>query len=341
MNKKEIKEKKERREMGGSRFLRFPLFPLFLSFLLSACAPTTPNKVTVMLDWVPNVNHTGLFVAQQNGYFAEQGLEVTIVQPGEVFAEQAVAGGAADFGVSFQEQVTLARANDGVPLVAIAAVIQHNTSGFATRAGEGAQSPADWAGLRYGSFGSPFETPTLQSLMACAGGDFTQVQIVETGFTDPLALLSERQIDLAWIFFGTQGITAQQQGIALEVVMMDQYFDCIPDYYTPVLITSEPMIAERPDVVRKFVAAVSRGYDFAIENPDEAATLLHTFAPESDLATLKAGQQWLSPRYRAEAARWGEQQLNVWENYAAWMQSQGIIEQPLDAGKAFTNEFLP
>lgn len=341
MKQKETKEMKERRETSGSRFLRFPVFPLFLCVLLAACAPTAPNKVTLMLDWVPNVNHTGIFVAQQNGYFAEQGLEVTIIQPGEVYAEQAVAGGAADFGVSFQEQVTLARANEGAPLVSIAALIQHNTSGFAARTGEGVQSPTDWAGLRYGSFGSPFESPTLKSLMDCAGGDFVQLQIVEVGFTDPLALLSEKQIDLAWIFYGTQGVAAQRQGLKLDVAMMDEHFDCIPDYYTPILITSEKTIAERPAIVRAFLAAVSRGYGFAIDKPDEAATILHAFAPESDLDTLKAGQQWLSPRYRAEAARWGEQQPGVWQNYAAWMQTHGIITTPLDAGKAFTNEFLP
>ncbi|HMK08635.1 MAG TPA: ABC transporter substrate-binding protein, partial [Anaerolineales bacterium] len=132
---------------------------VFTALLLGACAtpaaPTSLTPVTLMLDWVPNTNHTGLFVAQHEGYFTDEGLEVKIVQPGEVYAEQAVAGGAADFGVSFQEQVTLARA-DNVPLVSIAAILQHNTSAFAARAGLGGDTPAGWAGLRYGSFGSPF-----------------------------------------------------------------------------------------------------------------------------------------------------------------------------------------
>ncbi len=113
-----------------------------------------------MLDWVPNTNHTGLFVAQDSGYFTDAGLRVEIIQPGEVYAEQAVASGAADFGVSFQEQVTLARA-DGIPIVSIAAILQHNTSAFASRADLEVVGPADWEGLRYGSFGSPFEAPTL------------------------------------------------------------------------------------------------------------------------------------------------------------------------------------
>lgn len=319
---------------------------LILSLSVTACGGAAPTptqeltKVTLMLDWVPNVNHTGLFVAQKKGWFAEAGLNVEIVQPGEVYAEQAVASGAADFGVSFQEQVTIARA-DGVPLVSIAAIIQHNTSGFASRAEQGVQSPADWEGLRYASFSSPFEAPTLRALMACAGGDFGKLQMVDTGFTDPLALLSEKQVDLTWIFFGTEGVAAQQKGIDLKVVMMDQYFDCIPDYYTPILIASEKTIAERPKAVRAFLAAASRGYRFAIENPDEAASVLLEFAPESGEALLKASQAWLSPHYQADAPRWGEQKLSVWENYSGWMLEQNIIQKPIEADKAFTNDFLP
>jgi ABC-type nitrate/sulfonate/bicarbonate transport system substrate-binding protein len=318
---------------------------LFLSGVavaMAACVPATPptTKVTLMLDWVPNTNHTGLFVAREKSYFAAEGLDVEIIQPGEVFAEQAVASGVADFGVSFQEQVTLARA-DNVPLVSIAAVIQHNTSGFASRAVLNVQSAAQYAGLKYGSFGSPFEVPTLKALMECAGGDFSQLQIVETGFSDPLALLSTEQIDMAWIFYGWQGVQAEQQGVQLNYQMLADYAECIPDYYTPVIIASEKTIAERPAVVKAFMRAVSRGYTLAIENPTEAGEILLKAAPELDAKLVQASQTWLSPRYQAEAARWGEQEKSVWETYAAWMLTQGIIPQPLDAGQAFTNEFLP
>lgn len=304
----------------------------------STQAALTP--VTFMLDWVPNTNHTGIFVAQQKGYFEEAGLDVNIVQPGEVYAEQAVASGAADFGISFQEQITLARA-DGVPLVSIAAIIQHNTSGFASRAALGVNSPRGWEGLRYGSYGSPFEEPTLRGLMSCDGGDYDRLQIVDTGFTDPLALLKEEQIDLAWIFYAWQGIQAEQQGIDLNIVMMSDWTDCIPDYYTPVLIASEQTIAQRPEVVRAFLQAVSRGYVFAIENPDEAASILLEAVPELDETLVRESQRWLSPRYQADAPRWGEQRLEVWENYSNWMAQNGVIAEPIDAQAAFTNEFLP
>jgi ABC-type nitrate/sulfonate/bicarbonate transport system substrate-binding protein len=316
-----------------------------LGLVLAACAgvPTSPASLTpmkLMLDWVPNTNHTGVFVAESEGYFEEAGLDVQIIQPGEVFAELAVAGGAADFGVSFQEQVTLARA-DGQPLVSIAAILQHNTSGFASPAALEVGSPADWEGLRYGSFGSPFEEPTLQVLMECAGGDYDRLEIVDTGFTDPLALLAGGQTDLAWIFYAWQGVQARLQGVDLSLLMMEDYFDCIPDYYTPVFIANEATLAGRPEIVRAFLGAVSRGYGFAIQQPDAAAEILLEAAPETDRQLVLESQAWLSPRYQADAPRWGEQRLRVWEDYSRWMAEHRIIAGPIDAEAAFTNEFLP
>jgi len=202
-------------------------------------------------------------------------------------------------------------------------------------------SPADWVGLTYGSYGSPFEEPTLRVLMNCAGGDFDALDIVDTGFADPLALLDEEQIDLAWIFYAWQGVQVERENIDLDVIMMQDWFDCIPDYYTPVLITSEEIIAERPDVVRRFLKAVSRGYQFAIDNPQEAAAILLAAVPELDGELVHASQAWISPQYQAEAARWGEQSINVWRDYADWMLEHDIITEAIDVDAAFTIEYLP
>ncbi len=299
-----------------------------------------PTSIKMMLDWVPNTNHTGLFVAEAEGYFEDEGFQVEIIQPGEVYAEQAVASGAADFGVSFQEQITLARA-DGVPIVSIAAIIQHNTSAFASRGELQVNSPADWAGLTYGSYGSPFEEPTLRVLMGCAGGDYEALNIVDTGYADPLALLDQEQIDLAWIFYAWQGVQAEHENIDLDVIMMQDWIECIPDYYTPVLITSEETIAERPQLVRRFLKAVSHGYQFAIENPEDAAAILLAAVPELDSELVYASQAWISPRYQAEAVRWGEQSLSVWQDYSNWILDNDILAEAIDADAAFTNEFLP
>jgi ABC-type nitrate/sulfonate/bicarbonate transport system substrate-binding protein len=316
---------------------------LLLVTLAGACGgsePEGPASVSFLLDWVPNTNHTGVFVARDQGYFDEEGLTVEIIEPGEVYPEAAVAGGAADFGISFQENVTLAR-GEGAPIVSVAAVLQHNTSGFASLAVLDVNSPADFEGLRYGAYGSPSEAPTLEALMEGSGADFGELEMVTTGFADPLALLSEGQIDLAWIFYGWQGIQAEQMGIDLNVVMMDDYFDSVPDFYTPVVITSESMIAERPDLVAAVLRALSRGYTFAAEHPDEAAEVLLSAVPELDSALVKGSQRWLSDYYIAEASRWGEQKESVWRDYADWMVAQGIMTTPVAPEDAFTNRFLP
>ena len=316
---------------------------LVIALVATACGSSVDEgliPVTFMLDWVPNTNHTGIFVAEANGYFEDAGLAVEIIQPGEVYPEAAVASGAVDFGISFQEQVTLARADD-VPIVSIAAVLQHNTSGFATAAALNVASPADFEGLRYGSFGTLFEEPTLEVLMGCAGGDFSQLEIVNTGWSDPLALISEKQIDMAWIFYGWQGFQARQQNVDLNVVMLEEHFDCIPDYYTPIVIASEDTIANRPELVRDLLTALSHGYDFAVESPGEAADLLLAAVPELDGELVEASQAWLSKYYRADAPRWGEQKASVWQDYSDWMVEYDILSAPISATDAFTNEFLP
>ena len=316
------------------------LITAFTTFACSSPAQKELIPVTLMLDWVPNTNHTGIFVAQAKGYFKEAGLAVKIIQPGEVYPEAAVAGGAADFGISFQEQVTLAR-SDNVPIVSIAAVLQHNTSGFASPAKLKVSGPADFEGLRYGSYGTPFEAPTLRVLMNSAGANFTKLEILNTGFADPLALMAEGKIDLAWIFYGWQGFQAQQQGVDINVVMMKDHFDWIPDYYTPIVIASEKTIADKPEVIKAFLKTLSRGYEFAAQNPDEAADILIAAVPELDSKLVKASQNWLSKYYRAEAPRWGEQKESVWQGYSDWMVKNAILKTPISAKDAFTNKFLP
>ena len=158
--------------------------------LLAACgkeeekevAPKELTKVKVLLDWTPNTNHTGLYVAQAKGYFKEQGLDVEIAQPGDA-VDTLVATGQADFGVSYQEQVTLARTNN-VPVVSIGAIIQHNTSGFASLKERNITSVKDWEGKTYGGWGSPSEKAVIESVMTEGGADYSKLKMLDSGYTD-------------------------------------------------------------------------------------------------------------------------------------------------------------
>ena len=114
------------------------------------------KKVTLMLDWTPNTNHTGIYVAQEKGYFKDRGLDVTIKTPGEVNADQLVAVNKVQFGISAQEQVTQAR-TEGIPVKSIGAIIQHNTSGFMSLKDKNITSPKDYVNKTYGGWGGPVE----------------------------------------------------------------------------------------------------------------------------------------------------------------------------------------
>lgn len=296
------------------------------------------KKVTVVLDWTPNTNHTGLYVAKEKGFFRDQGLEVDIIQPGETGADQLVASGKAEFGVGYQEAITQARIQ-GVPLVSIAAIIQHNTSGFASPVEKNIQSPKDFEGKTYGGWGAPVEKSVIDSLMQKENADVEKVNILSIGDTDFFTAV-KRDIDFAWIYYGWTGVEAELRNQKINMIYLTDYSEKL-DYYTPVLETNEKMIEDNPEAVRAFVKAASQGYEFAIKNPDEAADILLKAAPDLDEKLVKASQKWLAPKYQDDASQWGLQKQSVWENYAAWMYEHKLLDKKLDAEKAFTNEFLP
>ena len=296
------------------------------------------KEVTVVLDWTPNTNHTGLYVALENGYFEAQGLKVEIIQPSSGTADQLVATERAQFGVSYQESVTLARLED-IPVVSIAAVIQNNTSGFASLASKGIESPKDFEGKSYGGWGSPIEVAMLKALMEKDGGDFEKVEILTSGATDFFAS-SEKGVDFAWIFEGWTAVEGQLNGYDLNYISLKDWDEAL-NYYTPVLITSENIIDEDPELVKNFMAAVSKGYTFAIESPEDAGKILLKHAPELDEDLVLNSQAFLAAEYQAEATQWGIQEKSVWVDYQAWLFERDLIEALIDVDKAFTNDFLP
>lgn len=298
------------------------------------------RPVSLLLDWTPNTNHTGIYVALDRGWYAQEGLDLRLLTPGGGGSvEELVAAGKVDLGVSFQEWVTNARAA-GLPLVSVAAVIQHNTTCFASLKNKGITRPRDFSGRLYGGWGTPMEEAILRGLMEADGGDFNRLRQVTIGQGDPLVLL-QREIDLAWIYYGWEGIEADLRGIPLNHVMLRDYAEFIPDYYTPVLVTSEARINAQPDLIRRFMRATSRGYAYAIAHPRESAGILVRLVPEIKPELARASQAWLSPRYQEDAPCWGYQRAEIWQRYADWMYKHELLPKKMDMSKAFTNEFLP
>lgn len=317
----------------------------FLVLTLSfGCAPKEKDtkdgitKATMMLDWFPNTNHTGVYVAKDKGFYEEEGLDINIVQPPEGGTAQIIAANKAEFGFSYQEEVTSARAED-IPIKAIASVIQHNTSGFAALSKKNIKSPKDFENKSYGGWGSPAETAMIKALMKKYDADFNKVKMINIGSADFFTSV-EKDVDFEWIFYGWTGVEAELRGMDIDFIKLRDE-EPVLDFYTPVIIINEKMEKENPELVRKFLRATAKGYEYAINNPEDAASILVKAVPNLDKDLVINSQKYLAKEYQSDAEKWGLMDEVRWKDYATWMFEQDLIKKNIDPAKAFTNEFLP
>lgn len=299
------------------------------------------EKITFVLDWTPNTNHTGLYVAQELGYFEEAGLEVEIVQPPEDGGEVLVASGKAQFGVSFQDSLAPAFAgDDALPITAVAAVIQHNTSGIISRAGEGMDTPKGMEGHNYATWNGSIELATLKAVVEADGGDFDKVELIPSKATDEVSALKTKSVDSIWIFYAWAGVKTELEGLETDYFAFADV-DPVFDYYTPVIISGNEFLEENPDTAKAFMGALSKGYQYAIENPAEAADILCKAAPELDKELVLASQNYLAEQYQADAQYWGQIDAERWNDFYKWVNENNLVEDEISLDTGFTNEYLP
>ena len=302
------------------------------------------TPITFCLDWTPNTNHTGLYVAQQMGYYEDAGLKVQIVQPPENGAALMCAAGQAQFAIEAQDTMAPSlEADDPLGITAVAAVLQHNTSGIISRAGEGLDKPAGLTGTTYSTWESPVELATLKTVVNKDGGDFSQVKLIPNDITDEPASLAAHQTDAIWVFYGWGGINAD-----VEQVNCDFFFfkdiDNVFDYYTPVIIANNDFLESDPETAKAFLAATAKGYEYAIENPKEAADMLiagdNTGSLQGSEDLVYASQEYLSTQYKAEESRWGYIDESRWNAFYKWLADNELTATDL-TGKGFCNDYLP
>lgn len=297
------------------------------------------DEVTVILDYVANTNHTGMYVALDQGLYEAEGLKVNIVEPTEGATATLVAVGKGDFGISYQEDVTIALASeDPLPIQAIAAIIQHNTSGFATYKDKDIKSPKDFEGKTYAGWGGPGEEAVIKAVMAQDGADFSKLNMVISDGSGFAAL--KDQVDIMWFFEGWDVVKCKLADFPIDYMEVRQLDERL-DYYTPVIITNNELAESNPDLVKRFLKATSEGYEYAIDNPKESAEILHKYAPDYDMDLLNDSQEYLSAKYAEDADRWGEMKDEVWDNYTDFMVEYGVIDEAIPASDCYTNEFLP
>ncbi|MCM1287680.1 MAG: ABC transporter substrate-binding protein [Clostridium sp.] len=317
---------------------------MVLSF--TACSSDKKNtadgekkEITIVLDWTPNTNHTGLYVADALGYFDEAGLNVTIIQPPENGATDLVASGGAQFGIDFQEYLAPVFGTDNqLPVIAVAAILQHNTSGIVSLREKGIDSPVKLEGMRYATWEIPIEQAIIEDSVTKNGGDFSKVALIPAYVDDIVAALNT-DIDCVWIYYGWDGVKLALENIDTNFLYIKDMYSAF-DFYSPVIIANTDYLESNPDEAKAFLDAVKKGYEYAAKNPEEAADILLKAVPELDSSLVHASQEYLSSQYIADAESWGFIDQTRWDAFYQWVNDNGLVEKEIEAGAGFTNDYL-
>ncbi len=318
-----------------------------LIFTLCACGTSeneTAEKITLCLDWTPNTNHTGFFVANALGYYEEAGLSVEIIQSPEDSAELMVASSKAQFGVSFQDSLAAVYASDNpLEITTVAAILQHNTSGVISRKGEGCDTPKGLENKKYSTWNGPIELAIMKNVMEKSGADFEKLELIPNVVTNEAFALKNKETDAIWIYYAWAGISCEIEGLEFDYFNFTDINDVF-DYYTPVIVANNEFLKENPETAKAFLAATRKGYEYAIENPEAAASILvkgdTTGALSDSLELVTESQKWISKQYISDAEQWGIIDTQRWDNFYNWLYEEKLIDKKLESGTGFTNDYL-
>lgn len=325
-----------------------------LALVLTACSSggtpsdsTADQPIRFALDWTPNTNHTGLYVAIAEGWFEDAGLDVQLLPYTDTAPDTLIDAGSAEFGISFQSSTTFARSS-GARVVSVFAPLQHWASAIAVRADrDDLRSPRDLDDKTYAGFGDIGEIQSLEKVIRDDGGtgDFTSVSLGTSAYE----AVYSGAADFTTSFVAWEGIEAEHSGMPMR------YFDYtdygVPDAYNVVVDGNEDWLRANPDRARAFVQALSRGYTFAADHPDEAARILIDQNPGvfTDEQLVTDSQRMLADGYMRDASgRVGPMTLDQWSGYGDFLYESGTLsddsgspltERP-DWSTYFTNEYL-
>jgi len=297
------------------------------------------QPVSLILDWYPNVDHAGVYGAIEQDYFGDEGLSVTPSVPSDPAASLKQVGlDRADFAISYEQEVLLAR-SEGVPVVAVAAIVPHPLNTVLFRKDRGITTAKDLEGKTVGVAGVPSDRPLLDSVVRSAGGDPSKVTVRTIGYTLSPALAAGKVDAVIGAYWNVEQIELERQGVDVGALRLED--NGVPDYDELVVVTSDATLRDRPEMVRAFLRGLRSGQDWAATDQSGAVDALLAANGDLDKETLAAQlavtADSLSPS--------DEPTLNVdpaeWTGFAAWMRENGLLNKPVDVGAAVTAEFLP
>jgi NitT/TauT family transport system substrate-binding protein/putative hydroxymethylpyrimidine transport system substrate-binding protein len=293
----------------------------------SGAEPGAPKGVTLVLDFVPNAVHSGIYAAQREGFYGEEGIDLTIRQPGEsTDAPKLLAAGRTEFAILDIHDLGIARER-GLDVVGAMPIVQRPLAAVIARGAGPVRRPRDLAGHTVGVTGLPSDEAVVDSEVTADGGDPAGVHRVTIGF-NAVSSLAAGKVDAATGFWNAEGVALRRQGIPVRIFKVDEYG--APPYPELVLTASERTIEEDPDLVDSMIAATTRGYELVATSPARGLGALLAEVPSLDRAEQAA--QLRALRADLRPAPFDPAVLHEW---AAWDLDHGLLERPLDVERAF------
>lgn len=310
---------------------------VLLLVLLSGCKPAQLTKVRLPVGYIPNIQFAPIYVAIERGFFRDEGLEVDIDYSMESDNVQLVAAGQLQFAMVSGEQVLLGRAKD-LPVVFVAAWYDRFPVGISSPQGSGITTPADLKGKRIGIpglFGASYIG--ARALLSAGGLSEQDVTLDAIGFTQVEALTASRE-DAVVVYVANEPVQLAAQGLAVDTLLVSDAMQLVSNG----LMTSEKVIQENPDLVRKMVRALVKGILFAAGDPEDAYRVSLKYVENLDNADPEVQKQVLAESIKLwQLAKPGYTEPQAWENMQQVLLDMGLLESPIDLTKAYTNEFLP
>jgi putative hydroxymethylpyrimidine transport system substrate-binding protein len=289
--------------------------------------PGAPQGATLVLDFVPNAVHSGIYAALSRGYYSDEGVGLKVQAPGEsTDAPKLLGAGKVEFAILDIHDLGIARER-GIDLVGVAPLVQRPLAAVLARGDGPVRTPKEMEGHLVGVTGLPSDEAVVDSEVEADGGDPSQVERVTIGF-NAVGSLAAGKVDAATGFWNAEGVALRRQGVPLRIFKVDRFG--APPYPELILTTSQQTLEDDPDLVDSVVAATQRGYAFAEQNPQASLDDLLSANPELERGEQQAQLQALLPILRPEPF-----DRKVLREWAAWDLKHGLLEKPLDVEQAF------
>ena len=325
------------------------IFIIVFVFSINACDMIDDNslsnentkyKVKIALDWYPNANHIGFFIAKNKGYFEEEGLDVTLYTPSDPSTVlQTVGSGSDDFGVSYQPDVLLARAQD-VPVVSVLGIVQHPLNSIMSLKTSNIVTPKDLVGKKVGYPGIPTDEPLLETMLRADGSNgLNDVELINVGFNLSESLISGKVDAIIGAYWTHESILMENKGYPVNIMKVQEWG--VPDYYELVLVTNEDKINNNSRLVSSLTNALVKGFEDAINEPQLGVDILVKESNEEiDESIDRPGADLLVEEWQDSSGGFGVQKLDKWQSFSNWMFNKGLLTKHIVAEDAFTNKFI-